>query len=722
MKRTSLWLILAIATAVQATTPDASTLQPPELKPLAQQPRAAHLAAEVLNRFHYQPVPLDHTLAEKVFDRYVKILDPERLFFIQSDIDRWKDARSHLDEAILKEDLATPFDLFNLYSRRAVERFTYARELLKTGFDFQVQESYQARRDKAPWPQSDTDARELWRKRVKGDWLRLKLTGKDDKSIAETLDKRYENFIKRMAKAKSEDAFQAFMNAYTMSVDPHTNYLGPQASEDFDISMKLSLVGIGAALEEKDEYTVIRELIPGSPALLSGKLKAGDRIVGVAQGDGPMVDVLGWRLDDTVALIRGTADTTVVLDILPAEVGPDGKHNRVTLIRKKVSLEEQAAKKSIQTITEGGVTHRIGIISLPGFYEDFAAHARGDANYRSASRDVARLLRELKAEKVDSVLIDLRDNGGGSLTEAIELTGLFIDVGPVVMQKDARGRIDVGRDTRPGAEWTGPLGVLINRGSASASEIFAAAIQDYSRGLIIGEPSFGKGTVQTIVDMDQLTRNDTTEKSKKLGEIKLTIAQFFRINGGTTQLRGVTPDIPLPGFSDPELFGESSYENALPWVQISKVEYQPQADFTDLLPTLLARHDKRLTTDPEFRYLNEDLEQLASERKKTEVSLNETDRRRAQEAQEARQKAREPAKSAGTENGAKSPAKLATTAEKASATEEDDQDDGEGKTKKNAKDLLLQEAVHILGDEVTLLKIHPGQGNRALTAGTMPKQ
>ena len=394
--------------------------------------------------------------------------------------------------------------------------------------------------------------RELWRKRVKNDWLRLKLAGKDDKSIVEILDKRYDNFLKRIGRVKSADAFQTFMNAYTMAIEPHTNYLGPRAAADFDISMRLSLVGIGAALAELDEYTTIRELIPGGPASLSGQLKIGDRIVGVAQGEsGVMTDVMGWRLDDTVALIRGAADSVVVLDVLPADAGPDGKHKLVSLIRKKISLEEQAAKASVHSITDGKATRRVGVISLPSFYEDFAARQKGVQDYKSATRDVARLLDELKKEKVDSVLIDLRNNGGGSLAEAVELTGLFIDKGPVVQQRNASGEISVESDTQAGVAWDGPLGVLINRGSASASEIFAAAIQDYGRGLIIGEPSFGKGTVQTMINLDQVAKNSKPQ----FGELKMTVAQFFRINGGTTQLRGVTPDILFPhGFRCGELW------------------------------------------------------------------------------------------------------------------------------------------------------------------------
>jgi carboxyl-terminal processing protease len=516
VNKSLLWIVFALATAAQAATLDTGVSHPAELKPMRQQSQAAHLAAELLTLHHYRSMPLDDALSERIFERYLKSLDPEKLFFVQTDVDRWAGVRTKLDDAIRMEELTVPFAIFNLYARRVSERFTYARALLKEGFDFGQNEDYQYLRDKEAWPRSDAEILEVWRKRVKHDWLRLKLAGKDDRQIVETLDKRYANALKRTSRLKSEDAFQTFMNAYTMTIEPHTNYMGPRAAGDFDISMKLSLVGIGAVLTEKDDYTTIRELVPGGPAILSRQLSVGDRILGVAQGEsGVLTDVVGWRLDDVVALIRGAADSVVQLDVLPADAGPDGKSKAVSLIRKKISLEEQAAKKSILSVVDGQTTRRIGVIALPTFYQDFDARTRGAADFKSATRDVARLLDELKKEKVDSLLIDLRNNGGGSLVEAIELTGLFIDKGPVVQQRDARGNVVVESDAKAGVAWDGPLGVLINRGSASASEIFAAAIQDYGRGLVIGEPSFGKGTVQTMVDLDQVAKGS----GQKLGEL-----------------------------------------------------------------------------------------------------------------------------------------------------------------------------------------------------------
>lgn len=719
MTRIFLWLLLGLATATQGATLDTG-IQPPELRPVLQEAQAAHLAAELLGRYHYKSMPLDKSFSGSIFDQYLKSLDSERVYFIQADIDKLSAERTKLGSAILNEDLSLPFAIFNLFEQRVAERFAYARGLLKKGFDFGQHETYQYARDKEAWPKTDEDAQDLWRKRVKNDWLRLKLAGKDDKSIVAILDKRYDNFLKRIGKAKSEDAFQTFMNAYTTAIDPHTNYMGPQAAENFDIAMRLSLVGIGAVLTVSDEYTTVRELVPGGPASLSGQLKVGDRIVGVAQGaSGAMTDVLGWRLDDTVALIRGKADSVVVLDVLPADAGPDGAHKLVTLVRKTISLEEQAAKSSVHTVTDGKGTHRVGVISLPSFYEDFAARQKGVQDYRSATRDVVRLLDGLKKEKVDSVLIDLRNNGGGSLTEAIELTGLFVGKGPVVQQRNAKGEISVDGDTRGTVAWSGPLAVLINRGSASASEIFAAAIQDYGRGVIIGQPSFGKGTVQSMVDLDRVAKNNKPQ----FGEVKMTIAQFFRVNGGTTQLRGVVPDIPLLADADAESFGESTFDNALPWTQIKPADYVPAGNLKGLLPILQSRHEARVQKDPYFQCARDSIAAAKRLREKKQISLNEAERREEQAAQEAQAMACNALKDAG-QSAATNAADGEHAGEKGSARRDDGLQPEERnvvaqlaaeKALKNSKDVVLEEAVAILGDEVSELK-----ADERLTADVKP--
>jgi carboxyl-terminal processing protease len=716
-----------------ATAPANTSAATPQLKPLVAQTQAALWASRVLARYHYKATPLDDVLSEKIFDRYFKSLDSEKLYFVQGDIDQFAPMRSKLDDAINNENLTLPFAVYNLYTQRFGERMAYARTLLKGKFDFTSDETVQLDREKAEWPKSDDEVKDLWRKRVKNDWLRLKLAGKDDKAIRETLDKRYENYVTRIRKLNNEDVFQMFMNAYAMAIEPHTNYLGPRSAENFDISMRLSLEGIGATLQSRDEYTVLRELVPGSPAALSGKLKPGDRVVGVGQGtSGPIVEVLGWRIDDVVALIRGAKDSTVRLDVLPADAGTDGKHVVIALVRKKISMEEQSAKKSIIEVKDAGVKRRIGVISLPTFYQDFEARRKGDKDFKSATRDVARILAELKKDKVDNVLIDLRNNGGGSLTEAVELTGLFIDKGPVVMQRTADGKIDVESDTQAGLAWDGPVGVLINRGSASASEIFAAAIQDYGRGLIIGEPSFGKGTVQTMLALDRFAPSDKV----KYGELKMTIAQFFRINGGTTQLRGVTPDIKLPVTADIENFGESSYDNALPWVSIKPANYVPSGDLKELFAPLQKRHEARIAKDKDFQYLQEDIAEVTKLRKDNVISLNEAVRRKERDAQDARTRLRE-ARNAQNDDGVApdskeargkvptptKPGKAGINLKSANRSQDDGLQADERnlaselaaeKAAKNAKDVLLQEAAHILADEAAMLKTDTRMATRVM--------
>ncbi|HEX7988144.1 MAG TPA: carboxy terminal-processing peptidase [Duganella sp.] len=744
MKKQMLLVAVLAALSVQAGAAVPEKAADTPLKPQPGQAQAAVWASRVLGKLHYKAVPLDDAMSEKIFDRYFKSLDSEKLFFTQADIDQYAIVRTRLDDAINGENLSVPFAIFNLYQQRLAERIAYARELVKTSkFEFNTDESYQYDREKAEWTKSDAEVKDLWRKRVKNEWLRLKLAGKDDKSIRETLDKRYENYLIPSRKPTNEDVFQIFMNAYAMSIEPHTNYLGPRAAENFDIAMRLSLEGIGCVLQSRDDYTVVREVVPGSPAGLSGKIKVGDKIVAVGKDDkAPLTEVLGWRLDDVVALIRGPKDSTVKLEIIPADAGPDGKHAFVSLVRQKISMEEQSAKKTIYEVKDGNAKRRVGVIALPTFYQDFDARRKGDKDFKSATRDVARLLGELKKEKVDNVLIDLRNNGGGSLNEAVELTGLFIDKGPVVQQRSADNKIEVENDTNAGMAWDGPMGVLINRGSASASEIFAAAIQDYGRGIIIGEPSFGKGTVQTLFGLDRFSQSEKI----KFGELKFTVAQFFRINGGTTQLRGVTPDIKLPTMSDADSFGESSYDNALPWTSIKPAIYIPAGELKEIVPMLDKKHDARVAKDKDFQYLAEDIALVKKQRKENSISLNEAVRRKEREQQEARAKLREARLLANTP-GADDPilvpdprdalnkaisakpasGKAATVPKVAAVKGALRSDDGlQGaerslaaeleaeKAAKAAKDVLLNEAVHILSDEVSLLKTDTRMASRVL--------
>ena len=703
MKQTLICLVLALAAATQLAAADPEVAFPAPLKPEAQEAKAAHLAAELLSRYHYKALPLDDSLSSRTFDQYLKALDPEKVYFLQSDIDRLAPGRMLLEDAILTEDLRAPFEIFNLYERRAAERLAYARGLLHKGFEFERDESLAIDRKDQPWPATEADSLDVWRKRVKNDWLRLKLAGQDDRAIVKILDKRYDNASRSLGKITSTDAFQVFMNAYTMAIEPHTNYLGPRAAEDFDISMRLSLVGIGAVLTEIDGYITVRDLVPGGPANVSGQLKVGDRIVGVAQGPaGPMEDVVGWRLDDAVALIRGAKGSTVRLDVLPADSGPDASNKTVTLVRNTITVQNSAARAKVYSVATGAGRRLVGVITLPSFYEDADALQKGDKDYRSAARDVAGLLADLKAQKVDGLLIDLRDNGGGSLREAVDLTGLFVGKVPVVQTRNARREISVEKNTDVGVAWDGPLGVLINRGSASASEIFAAAIQDYGRGVIIGERSFGKGTVQTVASLDRIARNPAPE----FGELKMTIAQFFRVDGGTTQLRGVTPDILYPQTGDDSQFGESSFDNALPWARIKPADYAPVGDLATQLPRLSAWHATRIQQDRDFQNLLQDVARARELRKNNVISLNEAVRRKERAASQKRL--------AATLGAAASGAGSALADDGLQFDERKlDTDLAAEKTRKTIDDALLDEAVSIVSDSAAL---KDGQSRAAASA------
>ena len=707
MRRITLTFALLAVCGIAFAKPVAENPTPLVLKPTADQTEAAIWAMRFLSRFHYKPMPLDDAMSEKIFDSYLDSLDSEHLFFTQTDIDQFSGVRDKLDDAIFDRDLSAPFAMFNLYQQRVAERLDYSRELLAKPFDFSKDESWQYDRAKAPWAKDRAELDDLWRKRVKNDWLRLKLAGKPAKDIRDTLDKRYSNYLDRIRQLNSEDVFQTFMNAYATSIEPHTNYLSPRASENFDIAMRLSLEGIGAVLQRLDEYTAIREIIPGGPAAISGKLNPGDRIVGVGQGDsGPIIDVIGWRLDDVVEKIRGAKGTIVRLEVLPDAAGPDGKHELLTLTRNKVNVEESAAKKSVIDVKNGDTTRRIGVITLPTFYQDFDA---------------------------DGVVVDLRNNGGGSLDEATDMTGLFIDKGPVVQIRDASGRVEEKSDRRAGTAWSGPLAVLVNRASASASEIFAAAIQDYGRGVIIGEPTFGKGTVQNLLNMDDMARNE----KPTYGDLKMTVQQFFRINGGSTQLRGVTPEISFPLTVASDEFGESSYENALPWTSIARADYKPVADLKPLIPMLLARHQARTEKDAEWKNFEAEIADAKRIRAEKTLSLNEKVRTTERDEQEAKRKAREAlaaettakadasgnadavaAKDGKAEAGEQAASQPVVSTEEAddSASVPSGEDDGlqaderniskdlaREEKRKAKRDIILNEAAQILSDEIDLI-------------------
>jgi carboxyl-terminal processing protease len=693
-------LPLTLAIAAAAPAPSAT------LSPTDAQAAATTLVYGLLSdsRYAYRPMALNDQLSADIYRRYFESLDSDKLFFTQADMTRFAAYRTELDDAIKDQNLKPAYDIFNTYVRRVDERSAYARSLLTKPFDFSTKETWAYDREKAAWAPDQAALNEIWRKYVKNDVLRLKLAGRSQDEIRKTLDKRYATLASRVHELRGDDVFENFMNAYAMSIDPHTSYMSPRSAENFNMQMRLSLEGIGAVLQRQDDFVVIRTLVPGGPAATSGKIKVGDRVVAVGQGDkGPMTDVVGWRIDDVVDQIRGTKGTKVRLDVLPADVGVDGPHKLVTIVRDKVKLEEQAASKSI--IDVGG--KKIGVITLPGFYLDFEAARRGDPDARSATTDTAKLLAELKAQNVDGVVMDLRENGGGSLVEAVELTGLFIDKGPVVQVRESGGKVSVENDENRGVAWDGPLAVLVNRSSASATEIFAAAIQDYGRGLIVGEPTFGKGTVQNLIDLDRWP----SKTGPQFGQVKLTIAQFFRVDGDTTQHAGVVPEIQFPVTVDATEFGESTFDNALPATKIAAAPHSNLGNFAPILPTLLANHAARVAKDKEFTWWAQDVAQFRAERERKTISLNEADRKTERDKEDAKRKQRQAERKA-----------LGLTVTSA------DDDDGLQASERNVQqqvaaeaaakarpDPLLRETAAILGDAVTMLS-----GNAKLAAQVLP--
>ena len=573
---------------------------------------------ELLKRHHYSKPPLDDARSAIIYDSYLKLLDPSRSYFLASDIaefDKWK---FQFDDFLKNGDLNPGFTMYKRYLDRVKARLDFALAELNKGvdsFDFTAKENLQIDRKDAPWLKTEAELNDLWRKRIKDEVLRLKIAGKEPSKIQELLTKRYKNQLARLDQTRSEDIFQAYINTFAMSYDPHTNYLSPDNAENFDINMSLSLEGIGAVLQSDNDQVKVVRLVPAGPADKTKQVAPADKIIGVAQGDKEMVDVIGWRLDEVVKLIRGPKGSVVRLEVIPASNAPNDQTSKiVSITREAVKLEEQAAKKSILNLKQDGKNYKLGVIEIPAFYLDFKAFRAGDPNYKSTTRDVKKLLTELQKEKVDGVIIDLRNNGGGSLQEATELTSLFIDKGPTVLVRNADGKVDVLEDENPGAFYKGPMALLVNRLSASASEIFAGAMQDYHRALIIGGQTFGKGTVQTIQPLNH-------------GELKLTLAKFYRVSGQSTQHQGVLPDVAFPSIIDTKEIGESALPEAMPWDTI-RPAIKPAADpFKPFINQLKAEHDARVAKDAEFIFIRDKLalaEKLMAEKT---VSLNEAERR-----------------------------------------------------------------------------------------------
>ncbi len=583
------------------------------VKPAKEHAKLSFVIAKQLQYQHYRQMVLDDELSSKVFDAFLKSLDPNRTFFLAADIEQFERFRFLIDNNFRRGELKNAFSTFNLYQKRHTERLVYTLNLLENHYkdlDFNTNEELIIDRDEQLWPANKKAQNKLTTQQLKNVIISFKLAGKDDKEIQELLVKRYKNQLNRIKQTNNEDAFRIYMNALAESYDPHTQYFSPRISENFDIQMSLSLEGIGAMLQAEDGYTKVKRLVPAGPAEKAGQLKAGDRIVSVGQGvDGEMVDVIGWRLDDVVQLIRGKKGTTVRLELIPQKTVDEHKTKTILIVRNTVKLEEQAAQKEIIEVTNNGKKEKIGVIDIPAFYIDFKAAQAGDPNYKSTTRDVKKLINELKQENIDGLIIDLRNNGGGSLQEVNSLVGLFIKSGPTVQVKAADGRIAQLSDDTDEVTYQGPLGVLVNRLSASASEIFAGAIQDYNRGLIIGNQTFGKGTVQALQQLEQ-------------GQIKLTHAKFYRISGDSTQNLGVIPDVVFPALYDKDDIGESSLPEALPWDQVENAEYTLYPNFSHLFPVLQDNHSKRSKVDPDFLYVQETVTRIDKKKDQKTVSLN----------------------------------------------------------------------------------------------------
>jgi carboxyl-terminal processing protease len=607
---------LSVSFAAAANSESLQSYQP--VAPTIDQARANILIARQLQFTHFRDLRVSNDLSGDIFDTYLKYLDGQKVYLTQDDLDGFVDIRDNLGSALRTGKLQPGFDIYNLVQKRIIERLHFALNLLDQGvgtLDFSSNDSMLLDRSDSDWIANNARLDELWTKRIKNAVLAQRLNGSDDDAITDTLRQRYESQLKRAYQARSEDAFQAYMNAFAGMWDPHTSYFSPRTSENFNINMSLSLEGIGAVLQGDNEYTKVVRLVPGGPAFQQGQLQPADRIVSVTQDGETPVNVIGWRLDEVVDLIRGPRNSVVTLEVIPSDAADETITKAIAIKRDQVKLEEQSASKKVIELDRNGETYKVGAITVPTFYADFQAMQAGDRNYKSTTRDVRRLLEELNAEGVEGLVIDLRNNGGGALHEANDLVGLFIDSGPTVQIRNANNDVQILNDEDPEVAFKGPMVVLVNRMSASASEIFAGAIQDYGRGLVVGSQTFGKGTVQAVRPLNH-------------GQLKITQSKFYRVSGGSTQHKGVMPDIEIPSRIDNSLIGEDALDHALPWDQIDAVDHTQYFDFSTMIDELRLRHDMRFEASPEFRLLQQEIDFLKQQRQQNSVSLNMDERQR----------------------------------------------------------------------------------------------
>src|ERR1700722_10277229 len=693
LRRSSGWItaaVIAMAALVLAGSVQApastSILPPGAIAPTDAQRATARKIGRILEEAHYSRAALDDKMSDVIYQRYLESLDGQKSYFLQSDINDFNAYRFLFDDMIRTGDIDPAYLMFARFQQRNRERIEHAIALLNTEPDWTVNESFEFDRAKAAWVTDQGQLDELWRKRVKNDALSLMLTGKQWPEVADLLRKRYQRVLKRVDQVSPDDVFENLMNAYARAFDPHSSYFSPRSSEEYRIQMSLNYDGIGASLTLNDDYVTIMNVLEGGPAAVAGTLKINDRITAVGEGkDGALKDVIGWRLDDVVQLIRGKAGTTVRLQVLPAGAAPGTPEKTLEFTRNKVTLEAQAAHKEVKSIVRDGRTLKVGVITVPGFYQDIAAQNAGDENYRSTTRDVLKLLNQLKAENIDGLVLDLRNDGGGYLPEATALTGLFIDHGPVVQLRDTTGRLEVLDDPEPSPAYDGPLAVLVDRFSASASEIFAGAIQDYHRGVIIGQRTFGKGTVQNLVPLDRWSQKPTS------GQLTVTIGKFYRVTGESTEHRGVEPDIQLPSPIDMKEVGESALDSALPWDRIAGVPFQTSTEATTVPPVavLASEEDTRAQHDADYRWLVSDIAAIDTVREEKSISLNLKVRRDERAKQDKERLDRENSRRAAKNQP---PYK---------AVEELD------KVKDDSPDIVLTQSAEIMGDIVTGARPQP---------------
>ena len=585
------------------------------VSPTVDQARANILIARQLQFTHFRDLSIDDMLSSDVYDAYMDYLDGQRVYLTQEDLESFEPLRYRLGTALKTGQLQPGFDIYNTVQQRVIERLEYALNVIDSGIDkldFSTDETLQLDRSEANWVANKAELDALWIKRIKNAVLAQRLSDKSDDEIESSLRRRYESQLNRTRQVRSEDAFQAYMNTFTGMWDPHTSYFSPRTSENFNINMSLSLEGIGAVLQSDNEYTKVVRLVPGGPASKQGQLQPADRIVSVAQEDEDTpVNVIGWRLDEVVDLIRGPRESSVTLEVIPANASDDSITRSISIKRDKVKLEEQSASSKVIDLERDTGNYRIGVITIPTFYADFRAMQQGDPNYKSTTRDVRRLIEDLEKENIDGLVVDLRNNGGGALHEANDLVGLFIDEGPTVQIRNANNDVQVLTDQDPTVAYDGPLVVMVNRMSASASEIFAGAIQDYGRGLVVGSQTFGKGTVQAVRPLNH-------------GQLKITQSKFYRVSGGSTQHKGVMPDIAIPSRVDNSRIGEDALDHALPWDQIEAVPHTRYFDFSGIIDELRSNHERRFASDPEFQLLQQEIDFLTEQREQDAVSLNAT--------------------------------------------------------------------------------------------------